>query len=232
MTTEFNYRDPNSRLHIWCARQGRALIFDSLRLSWALSDWRDVDEKLKRHFMDIMKSNNDSLQKSDPEKTPGALQQDNENILRFIESEQRNLRHLKFYLYEHSPYPDAREMLEGDVDFFIMEYLDTDTEKDLRLHFQDLLFLALLGGEPTEDGLYKFHPWDEIFPPPAQQGEMAYLIRLGMIETCTKPTDYGDNLTHTGTAVLKRLNELLGPSTAASCYKAYIDKMNVAAPSI
>lgn len=236
---EFDYRDLTARQHIWDRRERDALMCNSLSMSWVLTDWEEVEERVKQRLENKIKNNNDAMRlletQPDSEKAIEDLHHDNETILRFIKSEERKFRDLKFYLYEHSPYPDVSKMMREGVDTLIAEYLTLTAEpdKDMRSHYQDLLFLSHLGGEPAEEGFYRFRPWmGENFPPAVPQVEMALLAEIGLIESDTEPKYFGDNLTKAGSAVLKRLNEDLGPSTAELCYRAYLQKPAELAPSV
>lgn len=236
---EFDYRDLDSRFKIWMDRKNDALKFNALSLSWELDAWEEVEEKVKQRLENKIKNNNDALRlletQPDSEKDIEDLHQDNENILRFIKSEERKFRDLKFHMYEHSPDPDVRELMREGVDTLIAEYLTLTAEpdKDMRFRYQDLLFLSYLGGQPAEDGLYRFRQWmGENFPPAVPQAEMAFLAEIGLIESDTEPTYHGDNLTPAGSAVLARLNEDLGPSTAELFIRAYLEKPAELAPSV
>ena len=236
---EFDYRDLESRFKIWMDRKHDALTFNGLSLGCALDVWEEIEEKVKQRLENKIKNNNDALRllvkQPDSEKDIEDLHQDNENIFRFIKSEERKFRDLKFHMYEHSPDPDVRELMREGVDTLIAEYLTLTAEpdKDMRFRYQDLLFLSYLGGQPAEDGLYRFRPWmGESFPPAVPQSEMAFLAEIGLIESDTEPTYHGDNLTPAGSAVLARLNEDLGPSTAELFIRAYLEKPVELAPSV
>lgn len=230
--TEFNYRDLNSRSYIWEEREDYGRWLDYLNLSWQLMNWSDVEIELKNSLEDKIRKNDGVMRllETQPEsqKAIEDLQHDNENIQIFIESEARNFRDLKFYLYQRCDIPEAREAVVKEVDHFIDENLGTDKMHLCR--YQDLLFLASLGGQPAEGGLYRFRPWmGENFPPTVQQEDMTLLADMELIDSDVEPTYHGDNLTLYGSVILERLNEKFGLSTAELCYQAYTRK---AAPEL
>ncbi|MGB4107446.1 MAG: hypothetical protein WBK55_06595 [Alphaproteobacteria bacterium] len=154
------------------------------------------------------------------QKSPETLHRENENISRFIQSEARELRNLKFRLYGQTEYPEVERIIEPDIDFFILEYLgggleETVTGQSIVRHYQDILHLSRFGGEPMEDGLYRFNVETGEHPPRiVLQKEMIFLQDRGMIKACTYETD-DNNLTHAGLAVLKMMDRFLGPSAVA-----------------
>jgi hypothetical protein len=171
MTNEFDYRDFGSRFEMWMDRKDSALKFDEFGLALALDEWEEIEGKVKQRLENKIKNNNDALyllgSKPGSQKDIEDLHQDNEIILHFMECEKRNFRDLKFSLYEESPFPKVRDMMKEDVDTLIAEYLtiSATTDKDMRPRYQDLLFLSHLGGQPAEEGMYRFRPWmGENFP--------------------------------------------------------------------
>jgi hypothetical protein len=148
------------------------------------------------------------------EKIIDQLAGENRDGEKFIKEEERKLRDFKFYLYEHSNHPEVWFFVQREIDFFIRNNFTEGpqaADDDNVARYHDLLYLSRFGGGPVKGGSYRFNagqhknPFCEALPK-----EMRFLAELGMIEA-HKSTTFENNLTRAGSAVLKRLDETLGP---------------------
>lgn len=157
------------------------------------------------------------------DKLVNILQAENRSISNLARQEERKLQNFKFYLYQHSPYNDVRMLMSMYVDEFIGTHFKNEQgangDRDLRRRFQNLLYFSRFGGAPFEDGSYLFNVGSEKSPAvTAAQSEINFLFDLGLIRECRLGI-YKDNLTHAGSGVLKRLDDTIGESVAAQCFR-------------
>lgn len=231
MTPEINYHDITSRDHVWVQRKGWVHSMTRMEMSMVFEDCEHEIENIKNGLEHKIKENNEalSLLRDGSEKAAEDLRDDNEKIFRFIKRQETNLRNFKFFLYGGSPNVDVREAVVGVIDLFIMEYLDTDAAGDGMARHHDYLYLSHRGGQPTEDGRYKFDIQIGDKPVYAELAKIQFLAREGLINT-DGVMQFDENLTHAGSALLKRLDELRGDSMALQFHKAYLGKKSTTPP--